>query len=230
MPAERPPRAILFDLDGTLYDKRRLPLRLGLSCLADWRILLAFDAARRTKAGIDFGSRGALIDALVLDASLRLSGADPDFLHRWYEERLYRRFVGVLRRGFRARPELAAYLAERRRAAPPPPTPPAPPAPLPKLGVLSDYGHVDDRLYALGLDPGDFEVRLSSEDEGALKPSPRPFRRAAELLGVSPADVLVVGDIADSDGAGADGAGMAFRQLASAAEARSLVADLRAWR
>lgn len=217
MAAAELPQAVLFDLDGTLYSARFLPAALGLYSAFDLRLLLAVDAARRAKAGVDFGSADALRDAIVLDACLRLGGADAGEVNRWYGECLYARFVGALGAFFSARPCVVRYLEARRTGLLPA---------GPRLGVLSDYSHVDDRLFALGLDPMDFEVRVSSEDEGALKPAPRSFLRAASLLGVEPARVLMVGDSYPLDAAGARAAGMPFRRLAGDRDARALFRDL----
>jgi FMN phosphatase YigB (HAD superfamily) len=215
------PEAILFDLDGTLYDMRLLAPLLGLASFRDLGRLAAFFAARVSKAGLDFGSREALLDALALDASLRLSGEDPETLRRWYDECLYGRFVAVLRTFFRARPCVRRFLAERGRSARE-----AGRVSRPLLGVLSDYGHVDDRIHAIGLDPLQFDLRLSNEDEGALKPAPRPYLRAAELFGVECGKVLVVGDRDDLDGAGAAAAGMAFVRVATSREVRAFFCGL----
>jgi FMN phosphatase YigB (HAD superfamily) len=208
------PEAILFDLDGTLYDSRFLVPLLGLASFPEWGKLMALVAARESKAGIDFGSQEALMDALALDASLRLNGYNPDELRRWYEEFLYGKFVTVLRSFFRARPCVHHFLAARSRRAG------AGKPGRPLLGVLSDYGHVDDRIHAIGLDPLQFDLCLSNEDEGALKPAARPYLRAAELLGVESGKILVVGDRDDTDRAGAAAAGMSFARVATALEAR----------
>lgn len=217
---EESPEAILFDLDGTLYDSRFLVPLLGLASFPAWGRLMALVAARESKAGIDFGSQEALMDALALDASLRLNGYNPDELRRWYEEFLYGRFVNVLRSFFRARPCVRHFLAARRQTA----RKGKPRMPL--LGVLSDYGHVDDRIHAIGLDPLQFDLRLSNEDEGALKPAARPYLRAAELLGVESKKILVVGDRDDTDRAGAAAAGMSFARVATPLEARIFFGSL----
>lgn len=212
-----PPEAILFDLDGTLYNMRFLAPLLGLASLPDLAKLSALVAARKSKAGIDFGSRDALLDAVALDASLRIQSGEPDDLRRWYEECLYGRFVSVLRRFFRARSCVGRFLEARRGGN-------GQRSPL--LGVLSDYGHVDDRIHAIGLDPLRFDIRLSNEDEGALKPAARPFLRAAELLGVDCRKILMVGDLDEADGAGAAAAGMAFVRVATTREARAFFRGL----
>jgi FMN phosphatase YigB (HAD superfamily) len=77
-----------------------------------------------------------------------------------------------------------------------------------RMGVLSDYP-AEAKLEALGL-AGRFSPVLCATDPGidAFKPNPRGYLRACEIWGLSPADVLFVGDRADVDAAGAAAAGM----------------------
>ncbi len=63
------------------------------------------------------------------------------------------------------------------------------------------------RIVGLGLHHY-FDPILTSEDVGALKPSPEPFRRALELLGTRPEETLMVGDWAERDIAGAKKVGI----------------------
>lgn len=210
--------AVLFDLDGTLYDKRLLEPAVALGTPRNMALFAAIASARRAKAGSDMGTRAALLDALALDASLRLGGKmSPAEVRTFYEEVLYSRFIAVLSRFYRLRPCLAALFGASRSAAG---------KGLP-FGILSDYGRVDERLSAIGLDPSLFAARLSSEDEGALKPSPRPFLAAAARMDAEPSGVLVVGDRPDTDGAGAAAAGMRYFRLRGRRDARRLVRALR---
>ena len=78
------------------------------------------------------------------------------------------------------------------------------------LAVLSDYGAVSERLQALQIPKRNFKVLLSTMECGALKPSPRPFLKAAERLGLEPNRILTIGNQADIDGMGARAAGMHF--------------------
>ncbi len=53
-----------------------------------------------------------------------------------------------------------------------------------------------------------FHSVVTFEDTGMRKPDPKPFHRALELLGVRPADALMVGDWAERDILGASKIGM----------------------
>ena len=72
-----------------------------------------------------------------------------------------------------------------------------------KLAILSDYGHVEERLDALKINKSLFDIIASNEEYGVLKPSKRPLLDIAEKLKVGCYDVLVVGDRDDTDGEGA---------------------------
>jgi FMN phosphatase YigB (HAD superfamily) len=81
-----------------------------------------------------------------------------------------------------------------------------------KLGIISDTGFVSgraqDKLLAQDGLLEHFSATVYSVDVGHAKPRPEPFQRALELLGVSPGEVIHVGDIERTDIAGALSAGM----------------------
>ena len=49
---------------------------------------------------------------------------------------------------------------------------------------------------------------MTFDDTGERKPKPGPFKKALELLGVAPAEALMVGDWAERDMIGASNIGM----------------------
>jgi putative hydrolase of the HAD superfamily len=77
-----------------------------------------------------------------------------------------------------------------------------------RIGVFSDYpAHA--KVRALGLADYCSPVLCASDpDIAALKPNPRGFLKACEAWGLPPAEVLMVGDRTDVDGAGAAASGM----------------------
>jgi putative hydrolase of the HAD superfamily len=77
-----------------------------------------------------------------------------------------------------------------------------------EVGVLSDYPAAT-KLAALGV-ADRFPLVLCSTDPEirALKPNPRGFLIACKRWGLSPGEVLMVGDRVDVDAAGASAAGM----------------------
>lgn len=191
-------RGVLFDLDGTLY--RQAPMRalmaLELAALAlrrplgAPRQLRALKEYRRAQEALRTGPTTA---ARQLDLAAERSGVSKDELSalvtEWMQERPLK-YLPVCRA-----PGLSNLMDWLERRSVP-------------LGLFSDYP-AKGKLRALGL-ASRFEVVLCSTDEevGAFKPNPRGFEVAAARLGLAPSDVLMVGDRADIDGAGARAAGM----------------------
>ncbi len=66
-----------------------------------------------------------------------------------------------------------------------------------RLGVVTTRSREDALAFLrqIGFD-GRFEVIIAREDVRRLKPHPQPVRKAAEALGLSPAQVVMVGDTA----------------------------------
>jgi putative hydrolase of the HAD superfamily len=78
-----------------------------------------------------------------------------------------------------------------------------------KLAIVSDAPSQNAwiRLVELGI-ADFFDVVVTLHDTGEAKPSPLPFRKAVEELGVKPGECLFVGDWVDKDIKGAKSMGM----------------------
>lgn len=57
-------RAVVFDLDGTLYDNKGLPLKLVLADIPNMWVLGAERKARKLIKGADYGDAAGVYDAL----------------------------------------------------------------------------------------------------------------------------------------------------------------------
>ena len=82
-----------------------------------------------------------------------------------------------------------------------------------KLAIYSDYGYVEEKLEALGIDPEPFELLIAAPQLGALKPSEPCARRVLEMLEADPETTLFVGDRDDKDGASARAVGAKFLKV-----------------
>jgi FMN phosphatase YigB (HAD superfamily) len=193
-------RAVIFDLDGTLYEAPwyMKPL-VAARLVADVSILRHVGAAREAVRGREFGDGASLRAAFHAELGRR-AGVDAEQARRWYEERFIGAFLDVLERHAEARPALVPLLSTLRGRG---------------IGtaVLSDYGRVAERIERLRIPVTLFDDIASAEDSGALKPSASPFIMSARALGLEPGRVLVVGDRDDMDGRGARAAGMEFLGL-----------------
>ncbi|OIN99479.1 MAG: hypothetical protein COX65_08450 [Elusimicrobia bacterium CG_4_10_14_0_2_um_filter_56_8] len=78
-----------------------------------------------------------------------------------------------------------------------------------RMGVVSDAPRLSVwmRIVGLGLHHY-FEHVVTFDDTGEKKPSPKPFKKILELMGVAPEQALMVGDWAERDIKGAKALGM----------------------
>jgi FMN phosphatase YigB (HAD superfamily) len=194
-------RAVLFDVDGTLYHQRRLQVLMaielcGLPIQGLWkarRRLEALRAYRRAQEQLRTGGGHAGVPTDQLAIAAEKSGlprSEVDSLVReWMQVRPLKylrlcRFSGVM--------AFLDFLAKARV----------------HTGVLSDYPS-SAKLDALGVS-GRFTPVLCASDPDiqAFKPSPRGFLRACEVWGLEPSQVLMIGDRPEVDAVGAAAAGM----------------------
>jgi putative hydrolase of the HAD superfamily len=210
--AVRAVRAVLFDLDDTLFDQRR------------W-LAGAWKAVAAAAAG--YG-----VDGAALLAALEEIAAEGTDRGRIIDRALERIGVGAadcpvpfLVEAFRHHrsPPLDPYAGvidslRRLRARVP-------------IGLVTDGDPVlqDDKLCCLGLD-GHFDVVVFTDSLGRSKrkPDPAGFLAALAALGVAGAEAVVIGDRPSKDIAGARAAGIrAVRVLTG--EYRHLPDDPPAW-
>jgi HAD superfamily hydrolase (TIGR01549 family) len=180
-------RGVVFDLDGTLYDKRPLEWFMVRHLLLDLPRLLRYTGVRSGLAGADHGS-GEAIARVTLE---RL--ADSPWIRERYEPTLIR----GLRKASRLHAGAAELLAELRAAGL-------------RLGLVSDYRGVPERLAALGLGGGCFDFVLVTEEVGAMKPARRMVDATLAGMQLSGEELVMVGDRDFTDQRFAEAAGMRF--------------------
>lgn len=195
-------RAIVFDLDGTLYLQGPLrramlgKLVLGhlLHPLQALRTMRALGAYRKAQEALRGAPRSDDLAALQLTRAAEKSGLPPRevsaLVERWMDEAPLPILGRYLRPGAR---ELLTWCKQRGL----------------RLGLLSDYP-AEKKLEALGLD-GLFEVVLCAQDArvGVFKPDPRGLLAVLEALSVAPAQALYVGDRVEVDAQAARAGGLA---------------------
>jgi HAD superfamily hydrolase (TIGR01509 family) len=200
MPGHRPLRALVFDLDGTLYGadavRRAMTIRL-LSHVArspheGWRTLRLVRAYRRAQE--ELRAAGAAIGpGDQLERACRACGERSEWgariIARWMEESP----LDLVRR--HRRPGLPEWLDAARAAGL-------------RLGLFSDYPpHA--KLAAMDLADRFDAVRWAQEPAiGVFKPDPRGLLATLEALGVAPREACYVGDRPEVDGEAARRAGM----------------------
>ena len=196
-------RAVLFDVDGTLYHQGPLRILMALE-LATLLLRERPAAARRTLGAVRtfrrvreelrvLGKAESPLDRLQFQHAADRLQVEVEEVEAAVSEWIFRRPLKYLRRCRRAGIEgLLVHLASRGIPA----------------GVFSDYP-AREKLEALHLADKISLVACATDAEiNAFKPHPRGFVQACERWGLEPSEVLYVGDRAEVDAAGAANAGM----------------------
>ncbi len=187
-------RAVLFDLDGTLYDRDAAMLALAHDQFDAFKDKMPpqVDGQRFTTRFLDLDDHGY---ASRSDVYRRL--ADEFGLDNWLTVELERHFWESYSRRCEISDDTWATLRALKTAGK-------------RLGVVTN-GQTEwqtRKLEGLGLGSF-FDAVLISESEGIRKPDARIFHRALERCGVEhPADAMFVGDQPEVDVAGAHAAGL----------------------
>jgi HAD superfamily hydrolase (TIGR01549 family) len=161
-----------------------------------WRALRAFRCVREELRHL--GAPEVSLATLQYAEAARRAGEDQAYLERVVTEWIYQRPLKYLRLCKRSGLDGFLTFLDRRDI---------------RVGMFSDYP-VDDKLQALGL-AGRMSLTLCATDPAinAFKPHPKGFLHACALWGVSPQEVLYVGDRLEVDALGAAQAGMACALL-----------------
>ena len=200
-------KAILFDIDGTLYRQRPLRARM-LAELLKYTLINPLEGARalhvlrvfrRMREALrEVTPRPSGLDLLQYRVAAEKAGVSEEkvraIVRRWVLEAPLRHLYPCRYRG------MAALLGHCREKGI-------------RLGAFSDYPAAE-KIDALGLSPF-FELYLCSTDAGidAFKPDPAGILAACRTWELPPADVAYVGDRADIDGRSAASAGTQFFHL-----------------
>lgn len=178
-------RALLIDLDDTLYDEASY-VRSGFRAVTDdlARRFPQLDARRMLaamNAELEAHGRGRVFDAVLADAGL---AADPALIADLVQ--IYRDHAPAISLW----PGVAEALADLRRDH--------------RLAIITDgLGRMQRRKFtALGLERLVDEVVYCWEED-APKPDPGAYREALQRFAVRAADAVVIGDRPDHDMAAA---------------------------
>jgi len=199
-------KAVVFDLDGTLYDNSGLPLKLVLADVKNMWVLGAERKARKQIKGIDYKDAAGVYDALFQKMTEVKKSLTVEKARRWYQDKYMPLQVALLGIYFAPRPlciELLEAMKERGL----------------KLVLYSDYGHETEKIEALGIPTSLFDVIVSAAKMGGLKPCKASMERLMQQYELDPATTLYVGDREDTDGESARSMGIPFYNVKANKEA-----------
>ena len=182
-------KAVAFDIDGTLYPNWRMHLFSIPFLMSHLSLVMAFSQVRKDIRKIDKVDHFKELQAGMMAEKLKIS---PEETAKIIDTIIYGKWEKIFRRvkPFRGLGPALEDLKARGL----------------KLGVMSDFP-VGNKLNYFRVD-GHWDVTMSSEDTGYLKPHKAPFLALAEKLGCAPEEVIYVGNSHEYDIKGASAAGM----------------------
>ena len=199
-------KAVLFDVDGTLYPQSffiRTSLRFFLQ---HPRLSIAFRHLRHDVRAIGGVEDLHLAQVSLAAGYMRIPAEQAEELLNTH---IYGTYMNMLSKA-KPYPKVEPLLADLKKAGL-------------KLGVITDYP-VGAKVSALGFDRY-WDVTISADTMGHLKPEPDAFLLAAEEMKISPEQIIYVGNEYKYDIIGAKKAGMKTAHLAQKAVPDS-VADI----
>ncbi len=187
--------AVAFDIDGTLYPAWRLNIRILPFVVRHLRFMRAFNRARteiRLHQGeMPGGKYGGFFDFQTELISKYLK-KPPGQVKAFLEKTIYSGWKDMFKSIKPYRFAKEAVIEFKKRGL--------------KIGILSDF-IPEQKNDIWGILPY-CDAVLGSEEVGALKPSPVPFKALADILGVPCTKILYVGNNVKYDVAGAKAVGM----------------------
>lgn len=190
-------KAVIFDLDGTLYNNKGLPMKLVLGDIRNMFVLGAERKARKQIKGIDFKDAAGVYDALFQKMTEVKKSLTIEKARRWYQDRYMPLQVAILGMYFDIRP-LTIELLEAMKAR------------NLKVILYSDYGHESEKIEALGIPQNLFDGIVSAAKMGGLKPARTSMERLMTQFELTADSTLYIGDREDTDGESARAVGMDF--------------------
>lgn len=189
-------KLVVFDVDGTLYDQRRLRVRMALDLMRhtlmarDLRPLLVLRAYRRIRERLaeqEVGSFETRLLAETVDTT-RYSPHDVTEIVREWIERKPNAHLAACR--YPGLPELFDGIKRSGRS----------------IGILSDYP-VHDKLDALGL-TADHITSAVDPDVDVMKPHPRGLQTVIGKARATAETTVLLGDRVERDGIAAQRLGV----------------------
>jgi FMN phosphatase YigB (HAD superfamily) len=179
-------KVVVFDLDGTLYNKKGLVKHMMFSALFEWRMMLKERKTRKQLRGIWTGNKESFYRLYFQTMATRCLFS-IDYAQWWYNTRYMPLMVKVLKKYYCPAEWVIPFVSQCKLLGI-------------RLVVLSDYGHTKEKLQALGLECSLFDWVVSAPELGGLKPASQLMACVAAKMGVQPHQCLVIGDRDDTDG------------------------------
>ena len=192
-------KIVVFDLDGTLYNKRGMVRRMMCGALLDWRMMLIERRTRKQLMGTWMGDKDSFYN-LFFQTMANGHRFSASYARWWYSTRYMPLMVKMIGKYQPLSEWASPFIHDCQQKGI-------------QLVLLSDYGFAKEKLQALGLSPALFDWVISAPELGGLKPAPELMHIISERIGVAPQECLVIGDRDDTDGEMARRTDAQFRKV-----------------
>jgi len=189
-------KTVIFDLDGTLYNKKGLARRMVARLWWCVPLLMTERLARKDMHFVQYPSGEEFYDVFFAKMA-RGHWWGPRIAEKWYNHVYLPAMVRLIAKYHKPRPEMLELIEECKKRGI-------------AMAIYSDYGFVLDKLHALGIDDQQFDLIIDAPELGALKPSEACAKKLMEMLEADPKTTLFVGDRDEKDGASARAVGAKF--------------------
>ncbi|MBB2701234.1 UNVERIFIED_ORG: putative hydrolase of the HAD superfamily [Rhizobium esperanzae] len=189
-------RFVVFDVDGTLYNQRRLRRRMAGELIADavvrgsltnLRVLRAYRSLREAVGEEEIDNFQASLMARIVARTGEPAERIEAIVSEWIGRRPLAHIASCRYDGLA---ELFVGLKRQNKA----------------IGIYSDYP-ADEKLQRMNLS-ADYILTASDPGVGIQKPHPRGLHMLMQHAGVEPAQTVLIGDRAERDGLAARRAGV----------------------
>ncbi len=192
-------QTVVFDLDGTLYNKKGLACRMVCHLWRTLPLLIAERKTRETMSDKSFRTKEEFYHYLFSSMAKR-SSKTIEQTKAWYNNVYMPTMVRLIAKQ-PIRKNVIQLLHECKQKG------------LQTI-LLSDYGCAEEKLQALGIPLEEFDYITDAPSWGALKPQTSLLIPLLEHCNATPQTALFVGDRDDKDGASARAIGAQFMHVA----------------
>jgi HAD superfamily hydrolase (TIGR01549 family) len=188
--------AIVFDLDGTLYDKDPIKWYMLKRFFPDIFRLYKYIKFRKTLIGKDFQSAEQLREYTLKTLAENNTNKQQNW-NDWLENKYYPVLMQCFQEKLEAYPNINKLLHHLDQANL-------------EMIVISDYRQVQERLNILKIETKYFKLMQGTEELGAMKPAQKIIDLILTTINHPPEQILVIGDRYDTDMKMAELGGMLF--------------------
>jgi len=189
-------KAIAFDIDGTLYPNWKMQLNSIPFFLLHPRLIYKFGEIRKEIRKIDNIKNFEKTQASLLADALSINAEKAHFLINTYFYTKWEKTFSRIKPFENIKEVIKSIKALNLKTA-----------------VMSDFP-IGEKLNFFGLE-NLWDVEVSSEESGYLKPDKRPFLYLSDKLELKPDEIIYVGNSYSYDIIGAKKVGMTAGHLAS---------------